>query len=277
MNPGILKHKSGLTLYVVALIVVVGLMFGLRDCRSSEWNGYDIASSHGDTIDVLIEYTPLSFYMYDDTLGGFDYDLLRLIASDHGLVLKFHPVVSFKRALATIDADRADLLVADIPVTSEYKSRYTFLEPVRIDRQVLVQCRDSVTGEVKVHSPLDLANDTVWVVGGSPVESRIANLAREIGDTIYVRTRPDFSSELLFIMTATGQIDKAVVSEQVARSMADDYKQIDISTSLSLSQFRSWIAGHRHKWLVDSLNSWIVKAKDDESYKTLEQRYIRKE
>lgn len=270
-TPG-LNKKSGLPLYGLAVVLMLALMAGMRNC-GKEWSGYDIDASAGDTVNVLIEYTPPSFYTYDDTLGGFDYDMLRQLAASHGFVLKFHPVVSLSRALATIEDGRADLLVAEVPMTQEYRLRYRFLEPVRIDRQVLVQRRDTLTGTVHISGQLDLAGDTVWVVDGSSVESRIRNLAHEIGDTIHVRTEPGYSSELLFIMTALGQIDRAVVSEQVAQRLVSDYPDIDISTSISLSQFQSWIAGSRLPWLADSLDQWISQYKNKSDYQKLLNRY----
>lgn len=100
----------------------------------------------GDTIDVAIEYSPMSFYRYNDTLGGFNYDLLRTIAKRHDMTLKFHPIVSLSQSLEYIDNNTYDLLAADLPATADFKERYTLLEPVLLDKQVLVQRRDSTSG-----------------------------------------------------------------------------------------------------------------------------------
>ena len=53
-------------------------MYMLKMCSS---NSSDLTTSQlpssGDTIDVGIEYSPLSLYSFGDTLGGFNYDLMR--------------------------------------------------------------------------------------------------------------------------------------------------------------------------------------------------------
>lgn len=99
-----LKLKIGSTaVYVGLLAMVILSMCFLHKCSASAEHEADPISSGGDTIDVAIEYSPLSFYTYEDTLGGFNYDLLKLLASRHGLVLKFHPVVSLSNALKRID------------------------------------------------------------------------------------------------------------------------------------------------------------------------------
>ena len=89
-------------IYVVALAVAVISMVSLRKCQHSH-AGSDTGSAETDTLDVAIEYSPLSFYTYADTLGGFNYDLLNYIAGRHGLTLRFHPVVSLSQSLENLD------------------------------------------------------------------------------------------------------------------------------------------------------------------------------
>ncbi len=100
-------------------------------------------------------YGPLSLYRYDDTLGGFSYDLLRQLASERGLHLKFHPVVALGDALSGLDEGLFDIVVGAMPMTERYRERYAFTAPVYIDRQVLVQLRDSA-GKAPIGSQLDM-------------------------------------------------------------------------------------------------------------------------
>ncbi len=269
-----IKKKNNAIVLLAGLGFALGAMYSLRRCNNHDLPSRPVASG-GDTIDVAIEYSPLSFYRYDDTLGGFNYDMLRIIAQKHGLTLKFHPIVSLSQSLAYIDDNTYDILAADLPATADFKERYSLLEPVLLDRQVLVQHRDSVTGKPGIKSQLDLAGDTVWIVKGSSVESRITNLGHEIGDTIYMRYEPEYGAEQLFIMTATGEIDNAVVSERVARDMVKDYPMMDINTNISFTQFQSWIVSEKRPSLSDSLNLWISDFKDSGEYDTLVRRYIR--
>ena len=272
MRPLNLKIGN-IAVYVIMLCIAVLAMCGLHHCSLSADGDGKTVSSGGDTIDVAIEYSPLSFYTYNDTLGGFNYDLLKLLASKHGLTLKFHPVVSLSNALSHIEDNTYDILAAELPVTAEYKDKYELLEPVLLDKRVLVQLKDTLTGDVRVKSQLDLAHDSVWIVDGSSVKGRIDNLSREIGDTIYIKSDPEYGSEYLFIMTALGEIKQAVISERVAKAMADEYPQVDVSTGISFNQFQSWVASKRRPELKDSLNKWIKEIKLTPEYKDLEERY----
>lgn len=265
------RHVFALMLLLVLTVI---LMFMLKRCSFNRQDDNGSISS-GDTIDVAIEYSPLSLYNYDDTLGGFNYDLMRIVASKYNLKIKFHPIVSLTDALKNLRNGNYDILLAELPMTSEYKDSYLFTEPVYLDRQVLVQFKDSITSKAQISSQLDLAGDTVWVVANSPFVYRISNLAREIGDTIYVETDSIYSAEQLFILTATQEIKQAVINERVAKHMAKDYPQVDINTNISFTQFQSWLLNKNDSTLCDSLNSWILKFKSTPIYQELQSKYFK--
>ena len=262
--------RGQITLYVILLAMVVGFMVALSMCDKPVVDPDD-SPSGGDTLDIAIEYSPVTYYTYDDTLGGYNYDLLRIIADSVGCPMKFHPVVTLEKALAGLDDGRYDVLVAQFPMTAGDTSKFAFTEPIYIDQQVLVQRR----GSHAIHSQLDLAGDTVWVVKGSPMVGRIASLSREIGDTIYVHVDELYGPEQLMMMVSAGEIRYAVVNRSIARAMASHLKNLDRSVAISLSQFQSWMVAKDRQGLCDSLNRWHEQAKlDTAAYLGLQRRYF---
>jgi len=257
-------------LYLVLLAVVVACMVALSLCdRRTGADGTH--PSGGDTLDVAIEYSPVTYYTYSDTLGGYNYDLLRLMSSRTGCPMKFHPVVTLEKAIAGLEQGVYDIVVAQFPMTARDTARFAFTEPIFIDQQVLVQRRDSHA----IHSQLDLAGDTVWVVKGSPMEARIASLSREIGDSIYVHVDELYGPEQLMMMVSTGEIRYAVVNRSIARAMCTRLPNLDRSVAISLSQFQSWIVSKGRKSLCDSLNQWHNMVKRDTTiYLDLQRRYF---
>ncbi len=268
-----LKPKNNALPLIGGLFLALGAMYTLNNCSTKSASTTNDPQTVTDTIDVALEYAPRSFYRYADTLGGYNYDLLRLLARDHGLKFRFHPVASINEPLKQLDDHTFDLLIANIPSTAEMKENYTLLEPVMLDRQVLVQRRDSA-GNVAVRSQLDLSGDTVWIVKGSSTESRINNLAKEIGAPIHIKYEEDYGNEQLVIMTALGDIDRAVVSERIARELADKYPNLDISTDISFNQFQSWIAAKESSVFADSIDAWIKAAKKTDDYRLLVEKYF---
>ncbi len=261
--------KGQTLLYVALLGVTIALMVMLSRCDQPRPAAIDHPSG-GDTLDVAIEYSPITYYSYDDTLGGFDYDLLRLISQHCGRPMKFHPIVTLSRGLEGLNDSTYDVLVAQFPTTVDGRERYLFTNPIYIDKQVLVQ---RAQNGIKRH--FQLAGDTVWVVKGSPMKERIEGLSREIGDTIHVMTDPTYGAEQLLLRVAAGEIKYAVVNQSIARIMAEKVPGLDISIDISLSQFQAWVLRKNNQALCDSLNRWIdaVKA-NHEQLEQLNTRYF---
>lgn len=265
--------RGRILLYVLLLVAALACMVLLREC--SIFRSYRVSDrpASGDTLDVAIEYSPMSLYRYADTLGGFNYDVIREIARQKGLPLKFHPLTNITQGLEGLDSHKYDILVADVARTTDMQDRVIFTEPSFLDKQVLVQQRDSVTRKGKIRSQIDLGSDTVWVPKGSPAVSRLYNLSREIGREIPVKESDEYGSEQLFMLTSLGEIPMAVVNEATALRLAKDYPQVDVSLGISFTQFQSWLVARDRKQLADSINAALTDFKNTDGYAQLAKRY----
>ena len=262
--------KGSIALYLALLLIAIIAMIALR-------NFDKIVSTpdkpQRDSMVVAIEYSPLSLYTYSDTLGGFSYDLLRMVAQKAGINLKYQPMVTLTSSLNKLKSGEYRMVCAEFPVIKENKDDYLFTTPINVDRQVLVQ-RIQPDSTIAVKSLLDLAHDTVWVVDGSSIASRLLNLSHEIGDTIYINADKEYGTEQLFLRVATGEIKQAVMNERVAKKMATLYPNVDISTSISFTQFQSWILQREDSTFCNSINSWLEAVKLTPEYKSLYDRYF---
>ena len=269
------NRKAGRLPILIIIIILAFAGIGImRRCTIEDSTLADdyIRPGH-DTIAVAIEMSPLTYTLRHDTASGFDYDILCDIARTHNLHLKFHPVSDLDRAFRGLDEGKYDLLVASMPATTALKEFFPLTEPVYIDRQVLVQRRDS-DSIVAVTSQKELLEDTVWIPDGAPYSSRLKNLAAELGGNIYFESKPEYSAEHLAIMTALGNIPRAVVNENIARHLTAEYPQLDISVPISLNQFQVWAVAPGDSILLDSVNSWLLQFKQTAAYDSLTTRYI---
>lgn len=251
-------RTSQALLYVLLLCAVAALMLMLRQCSSDllPYHGNDRAG--GDTLNVAIELSPLGVTMEADTLTGEYYNLLRRVGVLHGINMKFHPFTRLSDALAGLNSGRYSLVVSDIPVTSELRDHYIFVDPLPIDHQVLVQKPDS-TGCVPITNQFDLGGKTICLPQNSPFIPRIKNLAGEIGDTIYITEDPLYSSEQMIMMVATGELPNVVASQRTASLMLRQYPELDASLHISFNQFQGWAMAPRDSVLCDSLRIWIMQ------------------
>ena len=186
-------------------------------------------------IHASTEYNSISFYVDDDTLSGFHYELIEAFARDHGLQAAISPEMSFNKRLEGLADGQYDVIAYGILATSELKDSLLLTTPIVLNKQVLVQRKlENISdSSLFIKSQLDLAGKTLHVVKGSPSILRIRNLGNEIGDTIYVEEIEKYGSEQLIALVAHGDIDYAVCDESIARTAADSIPQIDINTAIS--------------------------------------------
>lgn len=274
------KPKSLLATLLLLLAGVVLLMAMLRQCSDQRPNlligSAADTPSGGDTIDVAIDFSPLSYYLVNDTITGFNYELLEMISRSTGIPFKYHPLTSLDDALIGLESGLYDLIAADIPVTLDYRKLLLFTEPVYLDRQVLVQYRDpNKPSSDTLSSQLDLGHKKVWVVANSPSESRLRNLANEIGDTIFIHSNPDYNAELLFLMTSIGEIDYCVINEKTARALSEANGNASISTNISFTQFQAWAMRHDEKQLKDRIDSALQSIKQTDAYESLIEKCLK--
>jgi len=268
------KRPAQMALYIVLLVIVILLMMSLRWCSTPPAGMQKIIRpSEGDTIDVAISYSPMTLYRYADTLGGFSYDMLRELAAPAGLELKFHPVTSTTKALDGLKSGLFDLVVSDMARTSDLDSMFVFSADVYLDKQVLIQRCGPAEAAKAITSQLDFGGREVWVEAGSPAYMRLRNLSHEIGDTITIHADAEYTSEQLFLLVAVGDIPCAVINETVARRMAGDYPDVDITTAVSFTQFQGWVMRSSDTGLRAAIDSAIVTYRNTASYSRLADRY----
>ena len=266
--------KGRITVCFALVLCVVALMYSLQKCSSSIPKNKYYQRAGGDTINVAIEISPMSMSLSTDTIGGFYYELLNLIAKRNNVKFKFHEFIQLNFALSGLQCGNFDVVVADIPATKELKEKYLLTEPIYIDYQVLVQSKDSVTGHVNITVHHQLASDSLWVVSGSPFVDRISNLTNELGcDTIYIIESGEYSSEQLIILTALGEIKQAVVNSNIAQNMISDYPHLDINTNISFNQFQVWVINLSNQDLCRRFNKWISEIKATPEYQELLIKY----
>lgn len=269
-----LKLKKGHVILYLALLAGVFLIMIFTRNLAGKGISSGKSTAAKDSLNVAIQISPIGVSTHGDTLGGFYYDMIRQMATKEHLALKIDGFTQVTGALNDLDKGLYDIVISDIPITSELRDKYLFTNPIYADRQTLVQLIDSVTGEPPIKTQSDLRGDTVYIAAQSPFMSRLKNLSRELGDTIYVFQDKHYGPEQMMLLTAIGQLKNVVVNEQTARNIAKDYPQLDISVTLSFNQFQSWAVANDKPQLLDSLNVWIARFKSTPQFEKLVEQYF---
>ena len=184
-----------------------------------------------------------------------------MIGEESGLAVELYPEINLAkepgRPERTAVRHRGH---SEIARPTQNKQSYNFTEPIRLNRQVLVQRKASYNGgKEPIRNQLDLAQKRLHIIPDESTQLRIKNLSHEIGDTIYTIEEELYGYEQLIILVAKGEIDFAVCNQDIARQMSQTYPEIDIETDISFTQFQSWAVRKESIVLLDSLNSWLER------------------
>lgn len=258
-------------IYILLLIAVFVVMGVTKRCNTAIplpklSQGY----SQGDTIDMAIVYGPLSYYVYEDTLGGLNYDLISRMEKELGIPVRLWPIADLNDALEGLQQKKYDML-ASLPADSDIKQRFLTTKSIFHDRLVLIQLQKK-DGTKKINSALDLGNDTVFIEKGSSAALRLKNLSDEIDNTIPVK-EVNLSEEYLCMKVATGEFPLAVVNEQTAKRMKAQYPALSFDNPVSFTQFQVWLLPLSDTLLLKRTDAWLDTVVRSESYNSLLKRY----
>lgn len=270
-------NKKLYLIYSILLLIALATMAALwlfnRRRQAAVPRDYPEIEKEG-VMRLVTEYNSIGYYIDGDTVGGFQYELGNAIAGLAGLQIETHLEMSLENSFRGLRENRYDVIARNIPVTSADRNEFLFTDPVVLNRQVLVQRTAAAHGDtLPLRNQLDLAGKTLYIPKDSPGKIRLENLQHEIGDTIYIREEPLYSSEQLIILVAKGEIDYAVCDRKIAENAQKQFPEIDIDTDISFTQLQAWAVRKDSPRLRDSLNSWFRRLRDNGIYDRIYQRY----
>lgn len=268
-----LPVKKGRPILLFALLAgVVALMVALAKCSRNEAYGPTIQpryeKSGGDTLDVAVEISPLSYRFSGDSVTGLDYELMNAVSRISNRPVKYRVFASLESTLADMEEKGMyDVVISSLPSTQSLKKKYTLSEPLYLDYEVLVQRSGDAGFISETHR---LGGDTVWIAPGSPFKERLQNLSSEIAEPIFIEQPEGRTAEHLVMMVAKGEIPRAVVNAGIAQQMHRlYYPELDLSIPVSFNQFQCWILSSRVPSFPDSMNIWISRLKESPDYRRI--------
>ena len=260
-----------ITAYAMIAAIFVFFIGITRNCGrlpSAPIEGF----SENDTIDIAIIYGPGSYYIYSDSLAGINHEIATHFSEETDIPIKLWAIANPANGMSKLETGAFDIL-ASLPLDNYIRNRFPVSESIFLDRLVLVQLSDTVTGDKDINSSLDLNGKTVYVSAGSSALQRMKNLSNEIGGNIEVVEQPDFSDELLTVKVATGSIPYAIVNEKVAQKIAESYPELNYDSSVSFTQFQVWVFNPSDSILSKKFNTWFEDFRDTDTYRSIISNY----
>ncbi|MGL5317343.1 MAG: transglycosylase SLT domain-containing protein, partial [Bacteroidales bacterium] len=189
-------------------------IFTMLSCQLNTNKDKDIAQDkfdlpqivERDTLTILTLYSSTSYFIYRGDEMGYDFELAKDYAEDHGLNLKVVVAENINKLQEMLLRGEGDLIAYEIPEVSNMKDSLIFCGRKSENYQVLVQ---RTNGERPlIDDVTDLSGDSVYIIKDTHFEDRLYNLNEEIGGGISIIPigQDTIVSEDLIEMVSKGEI-----------------------------------------------------------------------
>lgn len=270
------KKKVYIVFAIIALIIIVFISYTyIKEDKPDNIRDFPEIKASGE-LNAVTTYDPIGYYVSGDTINGFNYELLQLLQTYTDVKINISLEADLEKSILGLTSGKYDIIVRNFPTTSPMRDTLNFTEPVAVNKLVLIQRKSKYNnGTEPIRSHLDLAGKTLFIQKNSPTKLRIENLAREIGDNIHYVEDSLYGGEQLAMKVAAHEIDYSVLDEKTAQRLSASLPEIDYETKLDFIHFEAWAVRKNAPILLDSLNKWIVKMKENPQYKKIYNSYYK--
>ena len=262
------EHSSFLFLLIASLILAAVVLFRGHGTVIPKLHIAKLEKKHqrprSDTISVCLFYHAADYFVYQGSVIGFQYDMLKQLEKDFqrpvDITIESDPEKMFLTALS----NQYDIVCFDFDKANYIPFYIDISEPVAYTYPVLIMRKkdpayDSlphiVNTSAKYYNKLDfslLNNPSSWTI----------------------QHNPDLAIEDLMEMLVDKQIDYAVCNYNEAITLMPFYTQLTIGPRVGENFPRTWILNQHNSRLNDSINRWLTDFKETNKYQSLCEKYL---
>jgi len=268
-------------LKVGLIFLAVLLVFSFINC---ERKTSEVVEVQRDLADILADgeivavtdYNATSYFVYKGEPMGYQYDMLRDLATFLGVKLKILTENDIDKSFEMLKQGEVDIIASSLAITTQRKEELDFTIPHGETSQVLVQ-RVPKNGKPAIKKPLELSGKVVYVQKSSAGAQRLKNLSDEIGEEITIVELPNYDADKLIELVATGEIDLAVCDESVALVKSNYFKNINIDVPIGFPQKTAWAVRKSSHELRKRVDGWLEGYLQTAHYRNIELKYFSQE
>jgi len=226
----------------------------LHSCKHATDNGkFQKEVLSKDTLKVVTQYGPTSYFLYNEDTLGYDYELAQSLANHLKLKLKVTVAKNDKEMTAYLREGKVDLVIYSTFKTKALKKEFQFVFPHTASYLVLVQ----TIGRNAISDPTELTGKEVWVKRNSIEHKRLKTLNEEIGGGIIIKSGNDsLSTDDLMQQVADKKINYTVAYHQQALLQKIFNRQLDCRIPIGFIQHNGWLLRKAETQLADSIQTW---------------------
>lgn len=254
------------------------------------------------TLTVLAPYNSTTYFLYRGEPLGYEFELLRAFAEEHGLKLEMQVVTDTKTLFNKLNTGAGDIAAARLNPKPEDQQEVAFTNALYRTEPALVQQKappdkahltEPAKTEIKseptdsatdnsvsinarlIEKPSELAGEKVTLPQGSAYKRTLVELADEIsGDITVVEIGGNADEEALVAKVAKGDVEYTVVQDNLAELKEAHYTNIKIRPIVGAAHKVAWAVRKNATGLQAELNRWIAEKKNGSLFDRLYKKYF---
>lgn len=248
---------------LLACLLVVGMLIGFTACGSSD------DSANGEKTYIIATDTTFAPFEFTDENGdkvGIDVELLDAIAKDQGFNYQLQ-FIGFDAAVAALESNQADGVIAGMSITDERKEKYDFSEPYYDSGVVMAVKADNTT----IKSYEDLKGQTVACKTGTEGATFAESIKDKYGFEIsYFKDSPKMYEDVKTGNTVACFEDYPVMGYGI--SQGNGLKMVTDMEKGSSYGFA--VLKGKNSELIEMFNAGLKDIKDSGEYQKILDKYI---
>ena len=262
------KHSSFLFLLIASLILAAVVLFHGHRAAIPKLHIAKLEKKHhqrrSDTISVCLFYHAADYFVYQGSVIGFQYDVLKQMEKDFQRPVEITIESDPEKMFLTALSNQYDIVCFDFDKSNYVPLYIDISEPVAYTYPVLIMRKKDPAYDSLPH---------VVNTSAKYFNKLDFSLLKE-PSSWKVQHNPDLAIEDLMDMLVDGQIDYAVCNYNVAITLMPFYTQLTIGPRVGDNFPRTWILNQHYPPLNDSINHWLSEFKETNKYQSLCEKYL---
>jgi membrane-bound lytic murein transglycosylase F len=205
-------------------------------------------------IRALVDNSTTSYYIYRGRRMGYEFELLRNLASSLGVRLHLIIKSDIDEAFNLLNNGQVDIIAMNLGISEERKKFANFSIPVGEVSAVLVQRRQ---GDM-IKDLEQLRDHTIYIPQGTIYMPQLLKISQDSTFSLSIIEVPD-GSEQLITKVLENEIEFAVIDKDLALVNSTYFDDLDVSLEISEKSPVAWAVRTNAPDLEASVNSWIAK------------------
>jgi len=218
---------------------------------------------------AIVDNSSVSYYIYRGRRMGYEFEMLRNLASSLGVRLHLIVKPDIGEAFKLLNRGKADIIAMNLEITEERKVLANFTQPIGQISTVLVQRKSNRM----IEDYNDLKDRVIHIRKDAVYKDQLI-LLEELYNIDFTIVEDEDDNENLVNRIVKGEIDLTVMDKDYALVNATYFDNLNVSLEISPNSDVAWAVRKNAPELEESINDWITKGKKSGYFNMIFAKYF---